>query len=173
MTFTQTQLDYLASQQLGRLATVHPATGMPQNSPVSFSYNPTTGTVDIVGGPVLHFVGDHDASPFERWITTMPLRLVSRSFWKNSANDTPDRVSTTFGNSSPPKRTFCACRWLDRSNSTESSASRSTSSVSQQASKSPGSSLASMHRPGSGVVVTGARVGCAAVVGRRVGFGAR
>lgn len=49
MTFTQTQLDYLASQQLGRLATVHPATGMPQNSPVSFSYNPTTGTVDIGG----------------------------------------------------------------------------------------------------------------------------
>ena len=65
----------------------------------------------------------------------MPLRLVSRSFWKNSANARPDWDSMTFGNNSPPKRAFCAARWLDRSNSNGSSASRSTSSVSQQASK--------------------------------------
>ena len=38
----------------------------------------------------------------------MPLRLVSRSFWKNSANDKPDWDSMTFGNNSPPKRAFCA-----------------------------------------------------------------
>jgi hypothetical protein len=74
-------------------------------------------------------------------MTTMPLRVVSRSFWKNSENERRDWVSMTFGNSSPPKRAFCAARWLDRSNSTGSSASRSTPSVSQQASKSPGSSF--------------------------------
>jgi pyridoxamine 5'-phosphate oxidase family protein len=49
MTFTQPQLDYLASQNLGRLATVHPATGMPQVSPVSFTVNIDTGTIDIGG----------------------------------------------------------------------------------------------------------------------------
>ena len=49
MTFTQPQLDYLASQNLGRLATVHPVTGMPQVSPVSFTVNIDTGTIDIGG----------------------------------------------------------------------------------------------------------------------------
>ena len=39
----------------------------------------------------------------------MPLRLVSRSFWKNSANDRPDWVSMTFGKSSPPKQRLLRC----------------------------------------------------------------
>lgn len=49
MTFTQPQLDYLASQTLGRLATVHPDTGMPQVSPVTFTVNAQAGTIDIGG----------------------------------------------------------------------------------------------------------------------------
>ena len=49
MTPTPTQLAYLASQRLGRLATVNPTTGMPQNSPVAFTYNETTDTIDIGG----------------------------------------------------------------------------------------------------------------------------
>ena len=49
MTLSPAQVAYLASQQLGRLATVHPVTGMPQNSPVAFSYNEATGTIDIGG----------------------------------------------------------------------------------------------------------------------------
>ncbi|GAA3119842.1 PPOX class F420-dependent oxidoreductase [Streptosporangium carneum] len=48
MTFTQAELDYLASQTLGRLATVGPD-GVPQNSPTSFSVDPRTGTIDIHG----------------------------------------------------------------------------------------------------------------------------
>jgi pyridoxamine 5'-phosphate oxidase family protein len=48
MVFTQTELDYLASQRLGRLATVQP-NGTLQVSPVGFSYNPTTATIDIHG----------------------------------------------------------------------------------------------------------------------------
>jgi hypothetical protein len=31
-----------------------------------------------LGSPALHFVGDHDASPFERWMTTMPLDTAPR-----------------------------------------------------------------------------------------------
>ncbi|MFB9717202.1 PPOX class F420-dependent oxidoreductase [Planobispora longispora] len=46
--FTQAELDYLASQRLGRLATVS-ADGAVQNSPTGFSYNPETGTIDIYG----------------------------------------------------------------------------------------------------------------------------
>lgn len=46
--FTQTELDYLASQRLGRLATVAPD-GTLQVSPVGFSYNPHTATIDIHG----------------------------------------------------------------------------------------------------------------------------
>lgn len=46
--FTGAELAYLASQRLGRLATVAPD-GAPQNNPVGFSYNPDLGTVDILG----------------------------------------------------------------------------------------------------------------------------
>lgn len=46
--FSQEELDYLATQTLGRLATVDP-TGMPQNSPVGFRYEPETDTIAIGG----------------------------------------------------------------------------------------------------------------------------
>ncbi|GIH94435.1 PPOX class F420-dependent oxidoreductase [Planobispora siamensis] len=46
--FSQAELDYLAGQRLGRLATVAPD-GTLQNSPTGFHYNPGTGTIDIYG----------------------------------------------------------------------------------------------------------------------------
>jgi pyridoxamine 5'-phosphate oxidase family protein len=46
--FTSLELDYLASQRLGRLATVAPD-GAPQNNPVGFHYNEALGTIDIYG----------------------------------------------------------------------------------------------------------------------------
>jgi pyridoxamine 5'-phosphate oxidase family protein len=46
-TFTDQQLAYLATQRLGRLATVDVA-GAPQNSPVGFRIN-DDGTIDIGG----------------------------------------------------------------------------------------------------------------------------
>jgi pyridoxamine 5'-phosphate oxidase family protein len=48
VSFTQTELDYLASQRLGRLATAQPD-GTLQASPVGFRYNSATGTIDIAG----------------------------------------------------------------------------------------------------------------------------
>lgn len=48
MSFTQSEIDYLASQPLGRLATVQPD-GTLQNSPVGYRYNRATGTIDIAG----------------------------------------------------------------------------------------------------------------------------
>lgn len=48
MVFTVAELDYLASQRLGRLATVGPD-GAPQNNPVGFSVNAEDGTIDIGG----------------------------------------------------------------------------------------------------------------------------
>jgi len=39
---------YLASQRLGRLATVDPQ-GAPQNNPVGFRYNAELGTIDVGG----------------------------------------------------------------------------------------------------------------------------
>lgn len=47
-TFTDAELDYLASQPLGRLATVHPD-GSPQVKPVGFRYNRQLGTIDVTG----------------------------------------------------------------------------------------------------------------------------
>ncbi|MGV9414726.1 PPOX class F420-dependent oxidoreductase [Nocardia sp. NPDC003693] len=47
-TFSPAQLDYLAGQRLGRLATVRPD-GQPQNNPVGFRYNDALGTIDIAG----------------------------------------------------------------------------------------------------------------------------
>jgi len=48
MAFTQSEIEYLASQRLGRLATAQPD-GTLQVSPVGFSYNAETGTIDIGG----------------------------------------------------------------------------------------------------------------------------
>jgi pyridoxamine 5'-phosphate oxidase family protein len=46
--FTEAELDYLASQRLGRLATAQPG-GTLQVSPVGFRYNSRTRTIDIAG----------------------------------------------------------------------------------------------------------------------------
>ena len=48
MVFTETELAYLASQRLGRLATAQP-NGTLQVSPVGFSFNGATSTIDIGG----------------------------------------------------------------------------------------------------------------------------
>jgi pyridoxamine 5'-phosphate oxidase family protein len=48
MTLTKSEIEYLAGQQLGRLATIQPD-GSPQVKPVGFSYNPELGTIDITG----------------------------------------------------------------------------------------------------------------------------
>jgi pyridoxamine 5'-phosphate oxidase family protein len=48
MAFTQHELDYLASQPLGRLATLAPDCTM-QNNPVAFFVNADDGTIDIGG----------------------------------------------------------------------------------------------------------------------------
>jgi len=46
--FTDSELAYLGSQRLGRLATVSPS-GAPQNNPVGFTVNAQLGTIDIFG----------------------------------------------------------------------------------------------------------------------------
>jgi pyridoxamine 5'-phosphate oxidase family protein len=46
--FTTAELEYLASQRLGRLATLGPD-GAPQNRPVGFRHNPQFDTIDIAG----------------------------------------------------------------------------------------------------------------------------
>lgn len=46
--FTATEIAYLQSQRLGRLATVGP-NGQPHVVPVGFRYNPTLDTIDIGG----------------------------------------------------------------------------------------------------------------------------
>jgi len=48
MSFTDAELEYLAGQRLGRLATVAPD-GTLQVSPVGFRHNTATGTIDIGG----------------------------------------------------------------------------------------------------------------------------
>src|SRR5208282_1618587 len=47
--FTQAELEYLASQPLGRLATAAAASGMLQNNPVGFRVDEAAGTIDIGG----------------------------------------------------------------------------------------------------------------------------
>ena len=48
MTFNDAETTYLASQRLGRLATIGPD-GSPQVKPVGFRYNPALGTIDVTG----------------------------------------------------------------------------------------------------------------------------
>jgi len=48
MTFKQHELDFMASADLGRLATAQP-NGTLQVSPVGFTYNAALGTIDVAG----------------------------------------------------------------------------------------------------------------------------
>jgi pyridoxamine 5'-phosphate oxidase family protein len=48
MSFSNAEIAYLATQRLGRLATMQPD-GTLQANPVGFRYNPATGTIDIGG----------------------------------------------------------------------------------------------------------------------------
>jgi pyridoxamine 5'-phosphate oxidase family protein len=48
MTLTELEVQYLASQPLGRLSTVQ-RNGQPQASPMGFVWNPATETIDMVG----------------------------------------------------------------------------------------------------------------------------
>jgi pyridoxamine 5'-phosphate oxidase family protein len=48
MTFTKLELEYLAGQRLGRLATLAPD-GYPQNNPVGFFVDAELGVIDIGG----------------------------------------------------------------------------------------------------------------------------
>lgn len=50
MTFTQPEIDYLHTQDLGRLATVQ-SDGTLQVSPVGFRYNAELTTIDIASAP--------------------------------------------------------------------------------------------------------------------------
>ena len=80
---TEGEITYIATQTLGRLATVDPKNA-PQNSPVGFRYNADTGTVDIGGhqlgksrkfhnveaNPEVSFVVDDIAST-DPWLVRM------------------------------------------------------------------------------------------------------
>ncbi|MFI5908705.1 PPOX class F420-dependent oxidoreductase [Dactylosporangium sp. NPDC051541] len=46
--FSDVEQAYLATQRLGRLATILPS-GYPHNNPVGFAYNAALGTIDIGG----------------------------------------------------------------------------------------------------------------------------
>jgi len=48
MPLTGAEIEYLETQQLGRLATIQPD-GSPQVKPVGFRYNAELGTIDIAG----------------------------------------------------------------------------------------------------------------------------
>jgi pyridoxamine 5'-phosphate oxidase family protein len=79
MQFSAAELAYLATQRLGRLATVDPS-GAPQNSPVGFRYNANLATIDIggramggsrkfrnlAGNPRVAFVVD-DIASYQPW----------------------------------------------------------------------------------------------------------
>jgi pyridoxamine 5'-phosphate oxidase family protein len=47
-TFSEVEIAYLASQRLGRIATVD-RHGAPRVAPIGFRYNPETGTIDCGG----------------------------------------------------------------------------------------------------------------------------
>ena len=57
--FTSTEIEYLASQRLGRLATVNKA-GRPHVVPVGFRYNPELDTIDIGGHGISKSKKYHD-----------------------------------------------------------------------------------------------------------------
>jgi pyridoxamine 5'-phosphate oxidase family protein len=48
VSFTVSELEYLAGQPLGRIATMRPD-GTLQVSPVTFRYNPAAGSIDVSG----------------------------------------------------------------------------------------------------------------------------
>ena len=55
--FSPAELEYLATQRMGRLATVGPD-GAPHVVPVSYRYNPDSDTIDI---------GGHELGATKKW----------------------------------------------------------------------------------------------------------
>jgi pyridoxamine 5'-phosphate oxidase family protein len=80
MTFSTAELEYLESQPLGRLATVR-ADGSPQVSPVGFSYNDETGTIDISGFNLSRSQKYRNAAAREA-VSIVVDDLVSRDPWR-------------------------------------------------------------------------------------------
>jgi len=80
MTFSAAELEYLESQPLGRLATVR-ADGSPQVSPVGFSYNDETGTIDISGFNMSRSQKYRNAAAREA-VAIVVDDLVSRDPWR-------------------------------------------------------------------------------------------
>jgi pyridoxamine 5'-phosphate oxidase family protein len=80
MTFSTAELEYLESQPLGRLATVR-ADGSPQVSPVGFSYNDETGTIDISGFNMSRSQKYRNAAAREA-VSIVVDDLVSRDPWR-------------------------------------------------------------------------------------------
>ena len=63
--FTPAEIEYFASQRLGRLATVS-ASGEPHVVPVSFRYNPELDTIDIGGHNIAKSKKFRDAARYGR-----------------------------------------------------------------------------------------------------------
>jgi pyridoxamine 5'-phosphate oxidase family protein len=80
MTFTDAELAYLGSQPLGRLATIRPDR-TPQVSPVGFSFNKETGTIDIGGFNMSRSQKYRNVGQHER-VAFVVDDLVSRDPWR-------------------------------------------------------------------------------------------
>ena len=80
MTFTASELSYLGNQPIGRLATVR-GDGSPQVSPVGFSYNEESGTIDIGGFNMSNSQKYHNVMHNDR-VALVVDDLASRQPWR-------------------------------------------------------------------------------------------
>lgn len=100
--FTEKEIAYLASQRLGRLATLN-AAGEPHVVPVTYRYNPALDTIDIAGygmgaskkfrdvardGRVAFVVDD---VPQPRQVRGVEVRGIAEALPTGGNTDVPDR----------------------------------------------------------------------------------
>jgi pyridoxamine 5'-phosphate oxidase family protein len=103
MTFSESELSYLESQPIGRLATVR-ADGSPQVSPVGYSFNKEFGSLDIAGFNMSRSQKYHNVERDGR-VALVVDDVVSRQPWRvrcleirGSAEAIPDPGTPTPGN---------------------------------------------------------------------------
>ncbi len=98
MAFTDAETAYLASQPLGRLATIQ-EDGSPQVKPVGFQVNPGLGTIDVTGfnltsSQKFRNVRSNGHAALV-WMTSSPLIPGVCGSWRSGAPRRPSATART------------------------------------------------------------------------------
>lgn len=104
MTFTESEIEYLTSQRLARVATVQP-NGSIQNNPVVYWYNPDEATIDV-GGRALAATQKFRNIADNGKVSIVIDDIVSRRPWRVRGIEIRGRAEALVDQEVPPELDF-------------------------------------------------------------------